>query len=109
MKEQGPIPYTRETAQGFYHQLEQWNEADEFSRCIYALSAIPKAQRDYRASYALARALENCAVLGDHGKGTPKKRAVDMLHQALQVLDEVRQEGEQQAGWNMRMAYAYQY
>ena len=26
-------------------QLEQWNEADEFSRCIEAIEAIPERER----------------------------------------------------------------
>lgn len=28
-------------------QLEQWNEKDEFSRCIQAIEAIPERERGY--------------------------------------------------------------
>ena len=29
------------------NQIEQWNDADEFSRCIEAIEAIPETERDY--------------------------------------------------------------
>lgn len=33
-------------------QIEEWNDADEFSRCIEAIEAIPEQERDYLlASY----------------------------------------------------------
>ena len=50
---------------------EQWNDEDEYTRCIQALNAIPEDWRDYRSAYALARALENYAIIGDHDEGTP--------------------------------------
>ena len=28
-------------------QIEKWNDADEFSRCIEAIEAIPEQERDY--------------------------------------------------------------
>lgn len=103
------IPYTPEDAEAFFAQLEQWTDADEYSRCIQALDAIPEEQRDYRASYALARALENYAIIGDHGEGTPKSEGDAALLRALAVLESIREEGQDRAEWNMRMAYAYQY
>jgi len=60
------IPYTPENAEAFFAQLEQWNDEDEYTRCIQALDAIPEDLRDYRSAYALARALENYAIIGDH-------------------------------------------
>ena len=42
------IPYTLENADAFYRQLEQWNDEDEYTRCIQALNAIPEDWRDYR-------------------------------------------------------------
>ena len=47
-------------------QLEQWNEADEFSRCIEAIEAIPERERGYLLTVMLSRAYSNLAVLGDH-------------------------------------------
>ena len=46
------IPYTPENAEAFYQQLEQWNDADEFTRCITTLETLPEDLRDYRAAYA---------------------------------------------------------
>ena len=103
------IPYTPENADKFYRQLEQWNDEDEYTRCIQALNAIPEDWRDYRTAYALARALENYAVIGDHDEGTPNGKGDKALLRALQVLESVREEGHDKAEWNMRMAYGYQY
>ncbi len=37
-----------------FAQLEQWNDEDEYTRCIQALNAIPEDWRNYRTAYALA-------------------------------------------------------
>ena len=103
------IPYTSENAEAFYQQLEQWNDADEYTRCIQALNAIPEEWRNYRIAYAMARALENYAIIGDHDEGTPNYKGDRALLRAIDVLESVREEGQNKAEWNMRMAYAYQY
>lgn len=103
------IPYTPENADAFYHQLEQWNDADEFTRCIKVLETIPEQQRDYRASFALVRALENYAIIGDHDERTDEEEGNIALYRAIDLLESVREEGKDKAEWNMRMAYAYQY
>ena len=103
------IPYTPENAEAFYQQLEQWNDDDEFTHCVQAMNIIPEEWWDYRLSYALARALENYAILGDHQEGTPNYKGDKALLRAIDVLESVREEGQNKAEWNMRMAYAYQY
>ena len=103
------IPYTPENAEAFYQQLEQWNDADEYTRCIQALNAIPEEWWDYRIAYAMARALENYAIIGDHDEGTSNYKGDKALLRAIDVLESVREEGQNKAEWNMRMAYAYQY
>ena len=103
------IPYTLENAEAFYKQLEQWNDADEFTRCIKVLETLPEDLRDYRASFLLARALENYAIIGDHENEPPRKEAIKALGRAIEILESVREEGKDKAEWNMRMAYAYQY
>ena len=103
------IPYTPENAEAFYQQLEQWNDEDEYTRCIQALNAIPEEWWDYRIAYAMARALENYAIIGDHNEGTPNYKGDKALLRAIDVLESVREEGQDKAEWNMRMAYAYQY
>ena len=103
------IPYTPENAEEFFQQLEQWNDEDEYLRCIQALNAVPEDWRDYRIAYAMARALENYAIIGDHDEGTPRYKGDKALLRAIEVLESVREEGQDKAEWNMRMAYAYQY
>ena len=103
------IPYTPENAEDFFRQLEQWNDEDEFTRCIQALNTIPEDWRNYRITYAMARALENYAVLGDHQQEPPYYKAEKALLRAIEVLESVRKEGQDKAEWNMRMAYGYQY
>ena len=103
------IPYTPENAEAFYQQLEQWNDEDEYTRCIQALNTIPEEWWDYRIAYAMARALENYAIIGDHNEGTPNYKGDRALLRAIDVLESVREEGQNKAEWNMRMAYAYQY
>ena len=64
------IPYTPQNEEEFFQQLEQWNDEDEYTRCIQALNAIPEDWRNYRIAYAMAQALENYAIFGDHQEGT---------------------------------------
>ncbi len=103
------IPYTPQNEEAFFQQLEQWNDEDEYTRCIQALNAIPEDWRNYRTSYALARALENYAIIGDHDEGTPNYKGDKALRRAIEVLESVREEGQDKAEWNMRIAYGYQY
>ena len=103
------IPYTPQNEEAFFQQLEQWNDEDEYTRCIQALNAIPEDWRNYRTAYALARALENYAIIGDRDEGTPNYKGDKALRRAIEVLEPVREEGQDKAQWNMRMAYAYQY
>ena len=87
------ISYSPENAEAFFEQIEKWNDEDEYSLCIKALEDVPPALRTYRLSYALARALENYAVIGDHGEGTPRGRSDEALHRAIEVLESVEVEG----------------
>ena len=73
------------------------------------LGTIPEELRDYRSEYALVRALQNYAVIGDHDEGTPGYKADRALRHSLEILESIRDEGEDRAEWNMRMAYGHQY
>ena len=53
--------------------------------------------------------MENYAIIGDHNEGTPTYKGDKALYRAIEVLEEVREEGKDKAEWNMRMTYAYQY
>ena len=103
------IPYTPQNEEAFFQQLEQWNDEDEYTRCIQALNAIPEDQRNYRTAYAMARALENYAILGDHTEVPPNYKGDKALRRAIEMLESVQEEGQDKAQWNMRMAYAYYY
>ena len=76
-------------------QLEQWNDVDEFSRCIEAIEAIPEQERDYLMTLKLGRAYSNLAVLGDHGAlGENAEVDGDLLRHAIDLLESVRTQGE---------------
>lgn len=102
-------PYRPETAEAFHARIQKWNDDDEYTRCIRALDGVPTQYRDYRHAYALARAFENYAVLGDGQYGCPRDKAREALRRAIGVLESVREEGLDRAEWHMRMAYGYQY
>ena len=53
--------------------------------------------------------MENYAIIGDHNEGTPNYKKDKALLRAIEVLESVREEGQDKAEWNMRMAYGYQY
>ena len=100
------IPYTPQNEEEFFQQLEQWNDEDEYTRCIQALNAIPEDWRNYRIVYAMAQALENYAILGDHQEEPPYYKAEKALLRAIELLELVREEGQEKSQWNMRMASA---
>ena len=102
-------PYTSQNAEAFYDQLKRWNDEDEYTCCIQVMNAVPADQRDYLFAYALARALENYTIIGDHEEGAPNYKRDKALLRAIEVLEAVREEGQGKAEWTMRMAYAYQY
>ena len=104
-----PLDYRPEMAEAFHARIQKWNDDDEYTRYIRALDGVPTQYRDYRHAYALARALENYAVLGDGQYGCPRDKAREALRRAIGVLESVREEGLDRAEWHMRMAYGYQY
>ena len=104
-----PLDYRPEMAEAFHARIQKWNDDDEYTRCIRALDGVPTQYRDYRHAYALARALENYAVLGEGQYGCPRDKAREALRRAIGVLESVREEGLDRAEWHMRMAYGYQY
>ena len=47
--------------------------------------------------------------LGTTTRVPPNYKGDKALRRAIEVLESVREEGQDKAQWNMRMAYAYQY
>ena len=88
-------------------QIEKWNDADEFSRCIEAIEAIPEQERGYLLTVKLSRAYSNLAALGDHGEhGTDGEVDGDLIRHAIELLESVRTQGENDPYWNARMGYS---
>ena len=87
--------------------LEQWNEKDEFSRCIQAIEAIPEQERGYLLTVKLSRAYSNLAVLGDHSThGEDDEVDGNLIRHAIELLESVRAQGEGDPYWNARMGYS---
>ena len=88
-------------------QIEQWNNKDEYSRCIQAIEAIPEQERGYLLTVKLSRAYSNLAVLGDYGEhGADGEVDENLLWHAIQLLESVRTQGEDDPYWNSRMGYS---
>ena len=91
----------------FREQIDQWNDADEFSRCIEAIEAIPEQEWGYLLTVKLSRAYSNLAVLGDHSEhGTDGDVDGDLIQHAIRLLESVRTQGENDPYWNSRMGYS---
>ena len=91
----------------FREQIDQWNDADEFSRCIEAIEAIPEQERGYLLTVKLSRAYSNLAVLGDHrAHGTDGAVDGALIRHAIDLLESVRTQGENDPYWNARMGYS---
>ena len=88
-------------------QLEQWNEVDEYSRCIQAIEAIPEQERSYLLTVKLSRAYSNLAVLGNHREhGADGEVDGTLIRHAIDLLEFVRAQGEDDPYWNARMGYS---
>lgn len=73
-------------------QIEQWNDADEFSRCIAAIENIPEQDRSYALTIWLARAYSNLAVLGDYSAhGEDAEVNGELLQHAIELLESILQ------------------
>ena len=96
-------------------QIEEWNEGSEFTRAIGAIEAIPEGERGFLLTLWLGRLYSNLAVLGDRdekyykddrGGCSREEPDGDMLRRAVDILLSVREEGQSDATWNSRMAFA---
>ncbi|MFR4561135.1 MAG: hypothetical protein ACLT5P_07875 [Flavonifractor plautii] len=101
------IPYTQQNAEAFFAQLNSGTTKTSTPAVSQALNAIPEDWRNYRTAYALARALENYAIIGDHN-GAPLAIRETRPTPRHRVLESVREESKDKAEWNMRM-YGYRY
>ena len=88
-------------------KITELNEADEYSKCIELIEAVPEAERGYALTVLLGRAYSNLAVLGDH-KEKAEEDGIDifLMEKAVKLFESVRLEGLDDWYWHSRMAYA---
>ena len=103
------MKYQKENRKEFLAYIEKLRDEDTYTECITALESIPMEERDYEVWYQLARAYQNFVIVGNDDKGTPSFIGDKFLLKSIDILNLIREEGEDKAGWNMRMAYAYQH
>ena len=91
----------------FREQIDQWNDADVFARCIEAIEAVPEQERGYLLTDKMSRAYSNLAVLGDHrAHGTDGAVDGALIRHAIDLLESVCTQGENDPYWNARMGYS---
>lgn len=93
--------------QALLRQIQQWNDDDEFSKCIHAIEQIPLSDRDYLTTLWLGRAYSNLAVLGDRNSRADTEVDGNLLGHAIEIFESIREHGELDPMWNARMGYAY--
>lgn len=74
-------------------QIDNWTETDEHHKIIETLENLSPAERDFESTGLLGRAYIN---IGEYEK-------------AIDLLNSIREEGEEDAKWNFRMGYALYY
>ncbi|MDE6328249.1 MAG: tetratricopeptide repeat protein, partial [Duncaniella sp.] len=75
-------------------QIEEWHESGRHQEIIDILERIPVSERDYDTIGILARAYNNID---------------DGCAKAVELLESIREEGEEDALWNFRMGYSQYY
>ena len=103
------MKWNSENREEFFAYIEKLTDEDTYTECMTALESIPMEERDYQVWYQLARAYQNYAIIGNDDQGTPSFIGDKFLLKSIDILHSVREEGQDKAEWNMRMAYAYQY
>lgn len=88
-------------------QIEKWNDSDEYSKCIQTIETIPEKERGYLLTIKLSRAYSNLAVLGDRGEHRADSEVDgNLIRHAIDLLESVRTQGENDPYWNARMGYS---
>ena len=103
------MKWNSENRKEFFAYIEKLTDEDTYTECMAALESIPVEERDYQVWYQLARTYQNYAIVGNDDKGTPSFIGDKFLLKSIDILNSVKEEGQDKAEWNMRMAYAYQY
>ena len=96
------------TKQDLFAQFQYWDQHGEFSKIIQAIEAMPKKDRSLPYTLQLAMACRCKAVFGDHFSNISQddEPNVDksLLDHALDLLEEVREQGQNDPEWFRCMA-----
>ncbi len=78
-------------SEGLLRSIEPWNDADEYTKCIQAIEAIPEGARGYQLPLLLGRTYSNPAVLGDCRKRQGDDDVnQEVLAHALEIFESIR-------------------
>ena len=103
------IPFSPETAEEFFEQIDEWNKEDRYADCIRELEkalSIAGEEHAYRVAYLFARACQNAVY---HDDSFPDEQKDILMQWTLSALDGVWDEGIDIPEWNMRIAFAFEY
>lgn len=89
-------------------QIEEWNEAGEYSKAIETIEALSEEERGYPLILWLGRLMSNLAVMGEGDIRARKNMEPDwkLLRRSIALLETIREKGEADPLWHSRMAYA---
>lgn len=80
-------------------ECQIWNENDEYQKIIDAIEALPEEELGPELVSELARAYNNIAGTDDR----------ELYQKAIDLLESVEENFENDHNWNFRIAYAYYY
>lgn len=71
-------------------KIVEWNEANEYQKCVDAIEAIPEEERGYELTVLLGRAYSNLGVLGDNNyKANEDGVDIFLLEKAVNIFESV--------------------
>lgn len=91
-------------------KIDMWHQINEHQKIIDAIEALPNEEQTPELISLLARAYNNLGVMGDKGElMLSDMRDYSNLEKAIELLESVKEESENDHNWNYRMGYAYYY
>lgn len=79
--------------QEFWNKIDQWHDDDEHQKIVDEILGLSEAERDYEVNGRLAVAYNN----------------LDQYDEAIQILEDIKEEGKNDRKWFYRMGYALYY
>ena len=103
------VPYDPENPAAFLTQIEAWNDACQYSRCLLAMEMIPDYEWSTELNLLRVRALENLGILGDADAGTTPIFCKKQMEKALEFLMQFVPSEEDLMPWVRRITVAFYY